>query len=101
MLAVGRALVQQPLLLLLDEPSLGLAPVLSGDVFATLAEIARNGTSLLLAEQNVRLAATLADRAIILDRGVLSKTCSGETLREDPASIALSGLLQASDRRRP
>ncbi|MEK9661952.1 MAG: ABC transporter ATP-binding protein [Alphaproteobacteria bacterium] len=71
MLAIGRALVQKPRLLLLDEPSLGLAPVLAAELFETLGGIARTGTAMLLTEQNVRLAETLADRALVLDRGRL------------------------------
>jgi branched-chain amino acid transport system ATP-binding protein len=69
MLAIARALVQRPPLLLLDEPSLGLAPALAADLFAALAGIAAGGTALLLAEQNARLAATIADRTLVLARG--------------------------------
>jgi branched-chain amino acid transport system ATP-binding protein len=88
MLAIGRALVQRPRLLLLDEPSLGLAPALARDVFDALGSIAAEGTTLLLAEQNVRLAATLADRALVLQRGKITAILTGDALRADPAQAA-------------
>ena len=101
MLAIGRALGQKPRLLLLDEPSLGLAPTLAQEVFATLDSIASTGTALLLAEQNVRLAATLAHRATILERGRVTATLPGDRLRIDPSMAALSGLIQPADRSSP
>src|SRR5262249_61801280 len=67
--ALGRALLRRPRLLLLDEPSLGLAPKTAEAVFAALVEIARRGTAILLVEQNARLALGIADRAAILEGG--------------------------------
>jgi branched-chain amino acid transport system ATP-binding protein len=69
MLALGRALLRRPRLLLLDEPSLGLAPQTAKAVFAALEEIARRGTAILLVEQNARLALGIADTAAILEGG--------------------------------
>jgi branched-chain amino acid transport system ATP-binding protein len=101
MLAIGRALVQKPRLLLLDEPSLGLAPALARELFDALAGIAAGGTALLLAEQNVRLAATLADRAVILDRGTVAAVRTGAALRDDPTAATPAGLAQPADRSSP
>jgi branched-chain amino acid transport system ATP-binding protein len=69
MLALGRALLRRPRLLLLDEPSLGLAPQTAKAVFAALREIARRGTAILLVEQNARLALGIAQEAAILEGG--------------------------------
>jgi branched-chain amino acid transport system ATP-binding protein len=101
MLAIGRALVQHPKLMLLDEPSLGLAPALAFSLFETLAGIAASGTTLLLAEQNVRLAASLASHALILDRGRITARHSGDALRADPALAQSAGTAQSADRSSP
>ncbi|HMD03283.1 MAG TPA: ABC transporter ATP-binding protein [Candidatus Baltobacteraceae bacterium] len=69
MLAIARGLMAKPLLLLLDEPSLGLAPRIVTDVMETIARIAREGTTVLLVEQNAHLALQLADRAYVLETG--------------------------------
>jgi branched-chain amino acid transport system ATP-binding protein len=69
MLAIGRALMAEPQVLLLDEPSLGLAPILVERIFATVREIHRAGVSILLVEQNARGALALADRAYVLETG--------------------------------
>ncbi len=69
MLAIGRALVAQPRLILLDEPSLGLAPAIADQVFGALVEIARQGTAILLAEQSAARALRCAERGYILQRG--------------------------------
>jgi branched-chain amino acid transport system ATP-binding protein len=71
MLALARALIARPRLLLLDEPSLGLAPRVVQDIFRVLAEINREGTTILLVEQNARLALRLADRAYVLELGTI------------------------------
>jgi branched-chain amino acid transport system ATP-binding protein len=69
MLVVGRALMAEPKLLLLDEPSLGLAPIIAGEIFGTIAELAKNGVTVLLVEQNANAALKLANRAYVLETG--------------------------------
>jgi len=81
MLAIARALMSAPRLLMLDEPSLGLAPVLVEQIFATLAQLRADGLTVLLVEQNVQQALELADRAYILE--------SGHLVREGPAAVLL------------
>ncbi|GAC1537400.1 MAG: ABC transporter ATP-binding protein [Acidimicrobiales bacterium] len=72
MLAIGRALMGSPELLLLDEPSLGLAPIIVGQIGQVIKEINRQGTSVLLVEQNARMALSVADSAFVLDVGKVS-----------------------------
>ena len=69
MLAIGRALMAQPQLLMLDEPSSGLAPKLAAETYAALAELRDRGLTILVAEQQVRLALDLAERAYVLENG--------------------------------
>src|SRR5207253_10367137 len=78
MCAIGRGLMAKPRLLLLDEPALGLAPLLVREVFAALEEIRKRGTTILLVEQNVAHALALADRAYVLESGrvTLEGPCS-------------------------
>ena len=80
MLAIGRALMSAPNLLLLDEPSLGLAPVLVERVFETLHRIREEGTTILLVEQNARAALRLADRAYVLEVGNIAMEGSGAVI---------------------
>lgn len=83
MLAIGRALLGRPELLMLDEPSLGLAPVITQQVFATLRQIAATGVSVLLVEQNAKAALAMADHAYVISRGRIDLQGSGEHLLHD------------------
>ncbi len=84
MLAIGRALMGDPRLLLLDEPSLGLAPKLVRQIFDGIIEIAKGGLTILLVEQNTRLALETAHQAHVLVTGELALSGSSQSLREDP-----------------
>jgi branched-chain amino acid transport system ATP-binding protein len=84
MLAIGRALMSDPRLLVLDEPSMGLAPVLVREIESTLQVLRREGMSILLVEQNARLTFTLTDRCVVLENGEVVKEGSSEELRDDP-----------------
>jgi branched-chain amino acid transport system ATP-binding protein len=84
MLAIGRALMSRPRLLLLDEPSLGLAPLMVERIFETIAELKRQGRTILLVEQNVHQALDVADRAYVLETGRIMLEGPAETLRHDP-----------------
>jgi branched-chain amino acid transport system ATP-binding protein len=85
MLAIARALMTEPRLLLLDEPSLGLAPRLVGALFAQIRTIAASGTAVLLAEQNVSQALAIADRAYVLQVGRIVESGPAAALRDSPA----------------
>lgn len=84
MLAIGRALMSRPELLLLDEPSLGLAPKLVGEIFIKFKEINRNGMTILIVEQNAKQALGLAHKAYVLVTGKIMKYGLGKELLEDP-----------------
>jgi branched-chain amino acid transport system ATP-binding protein len=84
MLAIARALMSRPRLLMLDEPSLGLAPQVVERIFKTLREVNQGGVSLLLVEQNANLALKLAHRAYVLETGEIAMQGSGEELRASP-----------------
>jgi branched-chain amino acid transport system ATP-binding protein len=84
MLAIGRALMSDPKLLLLDEPSLGLAPKLVEQIFEAIVEIAKGGLTILLVEQNTRLALETAARAYVLVTGELALSGACAELRRDP-----------------
>nr|WP_027345291.1 ABC transporter ATP-binding protein [Hamadaea tsunoensis] len=84
MLAVARALMARPRLLLLDEPSMGLAPVLVDVIFATIRRIREQGTTVLLVEQNARAALSVADRAYVLESGTIKLSGNARELRNDP-----------------
>jgi branched-chain amino acid transport system ATP-binding protein len=88
MLAVGRALMGRPRLLLLDEPSMGLAPVLVDVIFETIATIREQGTTILLVEQNALAALRIADRAYVLESGALKLQGKASDLAKDPQVIA-------------
>jgi branched-chain amino acid transport system ATP-binding protein len=83
MLAIGRALMSRPRLLLLDEPSMGLAPLIVTRIFEIIAEIRRNGTTILLVEQNAAQALQLADRGYVLETGELVMADTAERLLHD------------------
>ena len=83
MLAVGRALMSRPDLLMLDEPSLGLAPKLVGEVFDIIREINRQGRTVLLVEQNAFAALSIADKAYVLEVGSIAITGTGKELLQD------------------
>ncbi|MBS0317834.1 MAG: ABC transporter ATP-binding protein [Proteobacteria bacterium] len=84
MLAIGRALMARPRLLLLDEPSMGLAPIIVQDIFRTLREINRAGLTIFLVEQNVRQALKIAQRAYVIETGRIVLTGSGRELLDNP-----------------
>jgi len=84
MLAIGRALVARPRLLLLDEPSLGLAPKFVTRIFLTLRELRQEGKTILLVEQNARQALQVADRGYVMERGRIVLTGSGQELLNTP-----------------
>ena len=83
MLAMGRALMAEPKVLLLDEPSMGLAPVLVDSIFDTIQELNKEGTTILLVEQNARVALQIADRGYVLETGEIVLSGSAEELRTD------------------
>ena len=85
MLAMGRALMASPKLLLLDEPSMGLAPILVDEIFSIIKKISVEGTTILLVEQNAYKALSVADRAYILETGAISKSGKASDLAADPA----------------
>jgi len=83
MLAIGRSLMADPKVLLLDEPSMGLAPVLVDNIFETIQELHRAGTTILLVEQNARMALQIADRGYVLQTGEIVLSGSSEELRNN------------------
>ena len=84
MLAMGRALMARPKLLLLDEPSLGLAPVIVDKIYEIVREINQQGTTILLVEQNANYALDVSTRGYVLETGTIALTDSSEKLRNDP-----------------
>jgi len=84
MLAMARALMTRPKLLLMDEPSMGLAPILVEQVFEIIQEINRSGTTVLLVEQNAQMALSIADRGYVMETGKIVLTGSGEELLVNP-----------------
>jgi branched-chain amino acid transport system ATP-binding protein len=85
MLAIARALMSEPRLLLLDEPSLGLAPLIIKDIFAAIRQLRASGLTILLVEQMAKQALGVADRAYVLETGLITLEGSGRQLLDDPA----------------
>ena len=85
MLAMGRALMSRPKLLMLDEPSMGLAPLLVEQIFDIIKELHRAGTTILLVEQNAQMALSVADRGYVLETGKIVTTGTGAELLASPA----------------
>ncbi len=83
MLAMGRALMSEPSLLLLDEPSMGLAPILVDEIFSIITAINKSGTTILLVEQNAFKALSIADRAYVFETGVINKSGNATDLLDD------------------
>ncbi|EKS34169.1 ABC transporter ATP-binding protein [Afipia broomeae] len=88
MLAMGRALMSQPRLLMLDEPSLGLAPLIVADIFRTIGELRQAGVSVLLVEQNARAALEIADRAYVMELGEFIMSGSAKEISGDQRVVA-------------
>jgi branched-chain amino acid transport system ATP-binding protein len=97
MLAIGRALMARPRLLMLDEPSLGLAPLLVNEIFRTIMDFKREGRTILLVEQNARKALQCADRGYVLETGTMVLTGSGTALlkSEEVQAAYLGGRAEA------
>lgn len=85
MLAMGRALMARPTILLLDEPSMGLAPLLVKEIFSIIQDIKEQGTTVLLVEQNAKMALEIADRAYVLETGEIVLTGTGQELANSEA----------------
>uniref|UniRef100_A0A7C6A9R6 ABC transporter ATP-binding protein n=1 Tax=candidate division WOR-3 bacterium TaxID=2052148 RepID=A0A7C6A9R6_UNCW3 len=84
MLAMGRGLMAKPKLLMLDEPSMGLSPILVSEIFAIIKEINEQGTTILLVEQNANMALSIAHRGYVLETGQITLAGSAKELRENP-----------------
>jgi branched-chain amino acid transport system ATP-binding protein len=84
MLAMGRALMSQPKLLLLDEPSMGLSPIMVDKIFEVVRDVYGQGVTILLVEQNASRALALADRGYVMESGLITMSGSGKDLLADP-----------------
>ena len=83
MLAMGRALMSKPKIILMDEPSMGLSPILVNEIFDIIQEVSNSGTTVLLVEQNAKKALSIADRAYVLETGKISIEGKAKDLLED------------------
>mgnify|MGYP002620660190 FL=1 len=97
MVAIGRAMMSNPVILMLDEPSLGLSPLLSKELFQNLKAVRAAGLGILLVEQNARLSLGIADRGYLLENGEILREDRAEILRDDPA-VQAAYLGGASDK---
>ena len=84
MVAMGRAMMAEPKLLLLDEPSMGLSPIMVETIFDVIRNLSTSGMTILLVEQNARLALEMADRAYVMESGLITLTGQGQELLQDP-----------------
>ena len=84
MLAIGRALMGNPQILLLDEPSMGISPILTERIYETIAEINKQGTTILLVEQNANFALEVSQRAYVLETGKVAMSDDSASLRTNP-----------------
>ena len=84
MVAMGRAMMAEPKLLLLDEPSMGLSPIMVDTIFDVVRNLSKSGMTILLVEQNARLALQMADRAYVMESGLITLTGLGSELLQDP-----------------
>ena len=84
MLAMGRALMSRPKVLLLDEPSMGLSPIMVDKIFEVVRDVYAQGVTVLLVEQNASRALAIADRAYVMDSGLITMTGKGKTMLNDP-----------------
>lgn len=84
MLAIGRALMSQPRLLLLDEPSMGLAPLMVEKIFEVVRQVSRDGVTILLVEQNARLALDVSNRGYVMESGLVTLSGDSESLLDNP-----------------
>ena len=84
MLAMGRALMSNPKILLMDEPSMGLSPLLVSEIFKIIREVSKDGTTVLLVEQNAKKALSIADRAYVLETGKIVMHGKADQLANDP-----------------
>ena len=92
MLAMGRALMSKPDLMMLDEPSIGLAPILVDQIFEIIKKLHKNGTTILLVEQNAQMALSIADRAYVLETGkIVNEGTGAELLHDDSVRKAYLG----------
>lgn len=93
MLAIGRALIARPKMILLDEPSLGLAPIIVKEIFEAIKEINREGTTILFVEQNSKIALATADRGYVMQTGemILTDTCENLMANEEVKKAYLGG----------
>ena len=85
MVAIGRALMSNPDILMLDEPSLGLSPLLSGELFENLSRIRETGIGVLLVEQNAKRSLAIADRGYLIENGLITGADTASALLSDPA----------------